>query len=87
MTLVATAGFIVGYGLSYTNNAIPVINAVFGWNTEDEQNLNDALINTAFSFGAMFGSSNGGRFISKGRRMTMFLASGIGITGCLISSF
>jgi MFS family permease len=33
----------------------------------------------------MFGSLNGGRFISKGRRIAMFLAIGIGIMGCSIS--
>ena len=84
MTLVTISGIIVGYGLAYTNNAIPVLNAIFGWDTEQEIALNDALISTAFSLGAAVGASTGGYFIGKGRRLTMFIAIFVGIFGCAV---
>ena len=84
MTLVSISGLVVGYSLGYTNNTIPVINAIFGWTTDAQKNLNDSLINTALSFGAAFGASTGGAFIGRGRRLTMFIAIGIGILGTCI---
>jgi hypothetical protein len=56
IALVAFSGITMGYGLAYTNNTTPVINAVLGWTSDQEINLNDAIINSAFSFGAAFGS-------------------------------
>ena len=34
MLIVITSGVSVGYGLAYTNNTMPVINAVYGWTTD-----------------------------------------------------
>lgn len=36
MTIIFSSGISVGYGLAYTNNSMPVINAVYGW-TEKSQ--------------------------------------------------
>jgi MFS family permease len=87
MTLVSLSGITIGYGLGYTANTLPVINAVFGWESSKEIDLNDSLISSAFSFGAAFGASSGGKLIGRGRRLTMLGSIIIGIVGCTISVF
>lgn len=84
MVLDVLAGIIIGYSLAYVNNAIPVINAIFGWETDAEKALNDALINAGISLGAGIGASVGGKAIKYGRRKTVLVSSVIGILGCTI---
>lgn len=47
--------------------------------------MNDSLISSALSVGAMFGASTGGRLIPKGRRFTVFISAALGIVGCSLT--
>ena len=84
MLLIALTGTVNGYGLSYTNNTMPVINALYGWDTAQTRTLNDSLIGCAFSFGAGIGASTGGRIIRSGRRRALIMSCCVGILGCAL---
>lgn len=84
MLLIALTGTVNGYGLSYTNNTMPVINALYGWDTAQTRTLNDSLIGCAFSFGAGIGASTGGRIIRSGRRRALIMSCCVGIIGCML---
>mgnify|MGYP003782922685 FL=1 len=84
MFIIALCGTVNGYGLSYTNNTMPVINAIYGWDTKQKTTLNDSLIGCAYSLGAGIGASTGGRIIKAGRRRAVIISCLVGIVGCVI---
>jgi len=63
MAVIFSSGISCGYGLAYTNNSMPVINAIFGWNTDKQQSKWDSLFGCIFTLGACFGSNIAGRII------------------------
>lgn len=63
MTIVFISGIVCGYGLAYTNNVIPILNAVFGWDTASEQTKWDSLYSAIFPLGAGVGATIAGRLV------------------------
>lgn len=84
MTIIFVSGISCGYGLAYTNNTMPVINAIYGWSDGSEQTKWDSLIGCFFTLGAGIGASTGGKICQWGRRRAHFLACAIGIVGCTL---
>ena len=68
MSVVVASGTAVGYGLAYTNNATPVINAIYNWETDKSKALWDSIYSSIFVLGAGIGCSSGGKIIKSGRR-------------------
>ena len=63
MSVVLVSGISVGYGLAYSNNTMPVINAIYGWETQKEQATWDSLYGSMYALGAGIGCSYSGKFI------------------------
>ena len=84
MCFIFTSGIATGYGLAYTNSALPVINQVFGWTTQNQQTLWDSIVSCTFVLGAGIGASTGGSIVQRGRRNAHFIACGLGICGCAL---
>jgi MFS family permease len=84
MILVTISGIVCGYGLAYTNNVIAVLNAVFGWETNSQQTINDSLYSAIFPLGAGVGATVAGKLVQYGRRNAHFIACAIGIVGVTI---
>ena len=63
MSVVFVSGISVGYGLAYSNNSMPVINAIYGWDSSKDQAKWDSLYGSVFPLGAGIGCSYSGKFI------------------------
>lgn len=63
MSIIICIGITCGYGLAYTNNTMPVINAIYNWDTEGKTAGWDSLVGCIFTLGAGIGASFAGKLI------------------------
>lgn len=84
MMVIFCSGISCGYGLAYTNNTMPVINAIYGWDDDASRYKWDSLIGCIFTLGAGIGATSAGKIIQSGRRRAHFIACAIGTIGCAV---
>jgi MFS family permease len=63
MMVIFCSGISCGYGLAYTNNTMPVINAIYGWDDDASKYKWDSLIGCIFTLGAGIGATSAGKII------------------------
>lgn len=67
------------------NVCTPIFEAKYGWETEQEKNLNEALMNTIPAVGTIFGSGLGSKLMGSGRARAFVIACCVGIFGSLLT--
>ena len=80
-------GILAGYSMTYQNQLEHCFNLKFGWDTKELANFYQAWIGASLVLGMSLGALSGGLFMKIGRRNTMFIATVIGISGIVITSF
>ena len=78
-------GLLIGYSVSYQNQATKCFEAKFGWITAQDKALNNAIIGTSEILGMTFGAIVGGILMKIGRRKSLIMICFIGMMGNIIS--
>jgi hypothetical protein len=63
MLIIFVSGIATGYGLAYTNNSMPVINAVYNWDINGTTVVWDSVVGCMFTLGAGVGCSIAGKIV------------------------
>ena len=85
MIILDLSGLLIGYSISYQNQVTKCFNAKFGWETDSDKSLYNAIIGTSEILGMTIGAIFGGILMKIGRRKSLIIICFIGMTGNLIT--
>ena len=70
---------------TYMNICTSLFEVTFGWETQHDRDLNEALMNTLPAVGTIFGSGTGSVLMGSGRARAFIVACCVGILGSLLA--
>ena len=70
---------------NYMSVCLSLFKVKYGWETQSEIDLNEALMNTLPAVGTIFGSGLGSVLMGKGRALAFIVACSVGIAGSLLT--
>mmetsp|Transcript_22397 Transcript_22397/g.27553 ORF Transcript_22397/g.27553 Transcript_22397/m.27553 type:complete len:158 (+) Transcript_22397:138-611(+) len=80
----------VGFSMSSANQLATELNSKYGWTTDSEKALNQALVGSSIVVGLSCGALCGAKVIPIGRRKTMLIFNVMGVFGvaiCMVENF
>ena len=78
-------GLLIGYSIAYQNQVTKCFDTKFGWVSDHDKALYNAIIGTSEILGMTIGAIVGGILMKIGRRKSLIIICFIGMTGNIIS--
>jgi MFS family permease len=78
-------GISIGFSYGYTNQATPLIEAQYHWETKEQRAFYNSLIGASFILGIVLGSAPAGKLVQYGRRKLIIVSIVIMMIGTSIT--